>query len=74
MEPRDEKASTSRVESSEHNRNVEEPNADAQSTLNVEIPPWAETYEISATDMDGESRVIGVRNYFTQPSRGAAAG
>ena len=34
---------------------MHEPDADAQSIIQVEAPPWAESYEITSTEMDGES-------------------
>jgi hypothetical protein len=34
-------------------RDVKQPDADAQSVFQVEVPPWAESYEISATDANG---------------------
>ncbi len=33
-------------------RNIEDPVADDQS-FHVEVPPWAESYEISSTDAEG---------------------
>ena len=38
----------------EISRDVQEPNLDAQSILQVEVPPWAESYEFSATGVEGE--------------------
>jgi hypothetical protein len=34
-------------------RDVKQPDAETQSVFQVEVPPWAESYEISATDVDG---------------------
>ncbi|KAJ6464029.1 beach-domain-containing protein [Mycena sanguinolenta] len=53
LEPMDDKSLAIRVDSSDQSiRNVEAPEADSQSIVQVEVPPWAESYEISATDMD----------------------
>lgn len=52
LEPQNEIPS-SRMDSVERLRGVEQPEADVQSTFQVEVPPWAESYEISATDADG---------------------
>ena len=35
-------------------RDVRPPEAET-SGFQIEVPPWTESYEISATDMDGES-------------------
>ncbi|KAF7293071.1 hypothetical protein MIND_01206500 [Mycena indigotica] len=53
LEPMNDKSLAIRVDTSDQNiRNVEAPEADSQSINQVEVPPWAESYEISATDMD----------------------
>ncbi|KAK7042535.1 hypothetical protein R3P38DRAFT_3448691 [Favolaschia claudopus] len=53
LEPMNDKSLAIRVDTSDQNiRNVEEPDTDSQSIVQVEVPPWAESYEISATDMD----------------------
>ncbi|KAJ7700350.1 beach-domain-containing protein [Mycena rosella] len=53
LEPMNDKSLAIRVDTSDQNiRNVEAPEADSQSIVQVEVPPWAESYEISATDMD----------------------
>ena len=38
----------------EISRDVQEPDIDAQSILHLEVPPWAESYEIAATEVEGE--------------------
>ena len=38
----------------EVSRDVEEPDFDAQSVVQMEVPPWAETYEFSVTNVEGE--------------------
>jgi len=40
---------------------VKQPDIDAQSMFQVEVPPWAESYEISATDVDGEYMLLANR-------------
>ena len=52
LEPQNEEPS-SRVDGVEQIRDVKQPDPDAQSVFQVEVPPWAESYEISATDVDG---------------------
>ncbi|KAJ7241683.1 beach-domain-containing protein [Mycena haematopus] len=53
LEPMNDKSLAIRVDTSDQSiRNVEAPEADSQSIVQVEVPPWAESYEISATDMD----------------------
>ncbi|KAF7319608.1 hypothetical protein HMN09_00301200 [Mycena chlorophos] len=53
LEPMNDKSLAIRVDTSDQNiRNVEVPESDSQSITQVEVPPWAESYEISATDMD----------------------
>ncbi|KAJ7075426.1 beach-domain-containing protein [Mycena belliarum] len=58
LEPMNDKSLAIRVDTSEQNiRNIEAPEADSQSIVQVEVPPWAESYEISATDMDDRQLV-----------------
>ncbi|TFK36229.1 hypothetical protein BDQ12DRAFT_737089 [Crucibulum laeve] len=53
LEIQNEKSSISRVEAyGQHLRDIHLPDSDAQSIIHAEVPPWAESYEISATDMD----------------------
>ncbi|KAF7329558.1 hypothetical protein MKEN_00218700 [Mycena kentingensis (nom. inval.)] len=53
LEPMNDQSLAIRVDTSDQNiRNVEAPETDAQSINQVEAPPWAESYEISSTDMD----------------------
>lgn len=33
---------------------MEEPDFDAQSIVQVEVPPWAEAYEFSVTAVEGK--------------------
>jgi hypothetical protein len=42
----------------EVSRDVEEPDFDAQSIVQVEVPPWAETYEFSVTTVEGERMLV----------------
>lgn len=35
-------------------RAVNPPEVETGSTMHVEVPPWAESYEISATEVDGK--------------------
>ncbi|KAJ7337518.1 beach-domain-containing protein [Mycena albidolilacea] len=58
LEPMNDKSLAIRVDTSDQSiRNVEAPEADSQSIVQVEVPPWAESYEISATDMDDRQLV-----------------
>lgn len=34
-------------------RDVEEPDGETHSVVQVEVPPWAEGYEFSATELEG---------------------
>ncbi|KAJ7720932.1 beach-domain-containing protein [Mycena metata] len=53
LEPMNDKSLAIRIDTGDQSiRNVEAPEADSQSIMQVEVPPWAESYEISATDMD----------------------
>jgi hypothetical protein len=45
---------SSKVDESAHLRTIELPQPDDQPSFRVEVPPWAESYEISSTDMDGK--------------------
>ena len=42
-----------KLDGNEHLRGIEDPVVDDQSIFRVEVPPWAESYEISSTDADG---------------------
>ncbi|KAG5645386.1 hypothetical protein DXG03_006339 [Asterophora parasitica] len=53
LEPQNDKAPSSRVDANDENiRDIQAPDIDTTSLHQVEVPPWAETYEISATEMD----------------------
>ncbi|KAJ7639738.1 beach-domain-containing protein [Mycena polygramma] len=55
LEPMNDKSLAIRVDTSDQNiRSVQAPEADSQEVVQVEVPPWAESYEISATDMDDQ--------------------
>lgn len=54
MEAENEEPLSFRVDDHEHERRLE-PDADSQSIVQVELPPWAEAYEISATEVDGKA-------------------
>lgn len=43
----------SRVDSVDPVRDVTQPDADTQSLFKVEVPPWAENYEMNMADADG---------------------
>jgi hypothetical protein len=48
---------SSKVDESAHLRAIELPEPDDQPSHRVEVPPWAESYEISSTDSDGNIHV-----------------
>ncbi|GLB40924.1 putative WD40 repeats [Lyophyllum shimeji] len=53
LEPQNDKAPSSRVDTIDENiRNIQAPDADTTSLHQAEVPPWAETYEISATEIE----------------------
>lgn len=54
MEPNLERLSDSRVDGVGRTRDVDDPDSDMQSIVQVELPPWAEAYEISAMEVDGQ--------------------
>lgn len=54
LEPQDDKPSPSRVDTlGELVRDVHPPESDTLSVHQPEVPPWAESYEISSTEMEG---------------------
>jgi hypothetical protein len=48
---------SSKVDESAHLRAIELPQSDDQPSHRAEVPPWAESYEISSTDVDGNANV-----------------
>lgn len=70
LEPESDKSLNSRVDGNpEHIRNVEVPEPDTTS-LQVEVPPWAEAYEVSTTEMEGVSfAFLTSPQYIYIPSR-----
>ncbi|KAF9466003.1 hypothetical protein BDZ94DRAFT_1252774 [Collybia nuda] len=53
LEPQNDTAPSSRVDTNDQNiRDVQAPDIDTTSLHQVEVPPWAESYEISATEME----------------------
>ncbi|EPQ51421.1 beach-domain-containing protein [Gloeophyllum trabeum ATCC 11539] len=53
LEPEEENTSIPRLGGSAESRLLDTPDTETQ-VQHVEVPPWAETYEISATDVDGD--------------------
>ena len=39
-------------------REIQTPEVDTPSLHQVEVPPWAESYELSATESEGTSRIV----------------
>ncbi|KAF6760566.1 hypothetical protein DFP72DRAFT_988225 [Ephemerocybe angulata] len=58
LEPQDDKPAPSRVDTlGELVRDVHPPESDTLSVHQAEVPPWAESYEISSTDMEDKQLV-----------------
>jgi len=54
LEPQNDTSPSSRVDALEEAiRDVRLPEAETGSIIQVEVPPWADSYEISATEMEG---------------------
>ncbi|KAI0261217.1 beach-domain-containing protein [Gloeopeniophorella convolvens] len=49
--------SSSKVDEGTHLRGIELPQPDEPSSFRVEVPPWAESYEISSTDADDDRQL-----------------
>jgi hypothetical protein len=49
---------SSKVDGGTHLRAIELPQLDDLSSFRTEVPPWAESYEISSTDVDGIAGVL----------------
>jgi hypothetical protein len=48
---------SSKVDEDTQLRTIELPQPEDQSSLRMEVPPWAESYEISSTDVEGNASV-----------------
>ncbi|KAF8154493.1 hypothetical protein B0H34DRAFT_660452 [Crassisporium funariophilum] len=58
LEPQTDNSPSSRVDAlDEIIRDVRPPETETNSVMQVEVPPWAEAYEISATDMDDRQQL-----------------
>ncbi|KIM43842.1 hypothetical protein M413DRAFT_26133 [Hebeloma cylindrosporum] len=58
LEPQNDNSPSSRVDALEEvTRGVNPPDTETTSILQVEVPPWAESYEISATEMDDRQQL-----------------
>ena len=49
---------SSKVDGGTHLRAIELPQPDDLSSFRSEAPPWAESYEISSTEVDGNADVL----------------
>jgi hypothetical protein len=59
LEPQNVKAPSSRVDANEqHDRDLQVPAVDTTPVNQVEVPPWAESYEISSNEMDGWCQIF----------------
>ncbi|KDR79337.1 hypothetical protein GALMADRAFT_223566 [Galerina marginata CBS 339.88] len=58
LEPQNDRSPSSRVDALEEvTRGVNPPEVDSSSIIQVEVPPWAESYEIAATEMDDRQQL-----------------
>ncbi|KAF9479125.1 beach-domain-containing protein [Pholiota conissans] len=58
LEPQNDKSPSSRVDGlDEATRDVNPPDSETASIMQVEVPPWAESYEIAATEMDDRQQL-----------------
>ena len=65
FEPQNDQAPSSRVDAKEeHDRDVQAPAVDTTPVNQVEVPPWAESYEISGNEMDGSCKIIQFNSLF----------
>lgn len=65
LEPQDDRPAPSRVDAAnELVRDVHPPDSDTLSVHQSEVPPWAESYEISSTDMEGRRSLHISRTYI----------
>jgi len=49
---------SSKVDEGTQLRAIELPQSDSMFSFHTEVPPWAESYEISSTDVDGNTDVL----------------
>ena len=56
LEPEVDKLFHSQVDNSMRNGKIQEPAFDSQSVLQADVPPWAESYDISG-DSEGKPRL-----------------
>jgi hypothetical protein len=49
---------SSKVDGGTQLRAIELPHPDNMFSFRAEVPPWAESYEISSTDVDGNADVL----------------
>jgi hypothetical protein len=49
---------SSKIDEGAQLRTIELPQPDNVSSFHTEVPPWAESYEISSTDVDGNIGVL----------------
>ncbi|OCH84794.1 beach-domain-containing protein [Obba rivulosa] len=54
MEPAEEKTSSSKFDATSRVVDLQEAESESQSLKRVEVPPWAESYEMSSTDVDDQ--------------------
>jgi hypothetical protein len=65
LEPQSVKAPSSRVDANEqHDRDIQVPAIDTTPVNQVEVPPWAESYEISSNEMDGWCKIFRFNSLF----------
>ena len=54
LEHDEEKLASSKVDHQQIG-DVQDLDVDTQSIMQIEVPPWSESYDLSSTDVDGES-------------------
>jgi hypothetical protein len=60
---------SSKVDEGTQLRAIELPQPDDQSSFRMEVPPWAESYEISSTDVEGNAIAPSFPTYSKFTSR-----
>lgn len=68
LELQQEALSFSRVDGAEHIRDVHEPEPETQSIFQVEVPPWAESYNVSSVNAEGHLELVLCVYIFTDTS------
>jgi hypothetical protein len=54
LEPTFDHIINSKIDATRYSSEAGDVEPDVQSVINVEVPPWAESYELSSTEMEGK--------------------